>query len=273
MAFEVTTKMMAYAVLSASLIIFLVAFTFPGQTALLSAAAFFAAFSAVISFILWKWGYLLFPYITQRSNIIEVHDGGWELTPAQDAILKRVGEEYYASVYLHIKMYRSTTEKTAEENIVYVDAFERAIAQLKYPVKIGTILYAKEISKYREDIETKRYEAQLRLSREREKSEADVLTLDRLEKEVAMWESQLNRIISGERPMGLIAYAMTTGVGVTKDAAVAVAKNQAAELKTLLANALNIEVSYLFGEDMKKCYEMEYQIPPTIREAEKFVES
>jgi len=273
MAFEITTKMMAYGVLSLSILAFLVAFTFPGQTTLMSLATFTVAVSTVVSFILWKWGYLFVPYITQRANIIEVHDGGWELTPAQDAVVKRVGDEYYASVFLHIKMYRSTTEKTAEENIVYIDAFERAIAQLKYPVKIGTILYAKEISKYREDIETKRYEAQLRLSREREKSEPDVLTLDRLEKEVAMWESQLNRIISGERPMGLIAYAMTTGVGVTKDAAVAVSKNQAAELKMLLANALNIEVAYLFGEDMKKCYEMEYQIPPTIKEAEKLMEA
>jgi hypothetical protein len=78
--------------------------------------------------------------------------------------------------------------------------------------------------------------------------------LDRLEKEVAMWEAQLSRITSGERPMGLISYAMTTGVGVTKDAAVAVAKNQAAELKTLLSNALNVEISYLIGEDMKKCF-------------------
>jgi len=273
MAFEVTTRMMAYAVLTASILVFLVVFTFPGQTVLLSAAAFFAALSAVVSFILWKWGYLLLPYITQRSNIVEVHDGGWELTPAQDAIVKHIGDQYYASVFLHIKMYRSTTEKTAEENVIYVDAFERAIAALKYPVKIGTILYAKEISKYREDIETKRYESQLRLSREREKGEPDVLTLDRLEKEVAMWEAQLNRIIAGERPMGLISYAMTTGVGVTKDAAVAVSKNQAAELRTLLANALNIEVIYLFGEDMKKCYEMEYLIPPTIKEAEKLVEA
>ena len=73
--------------------------------------------------------------------------------------------------------------------------------------------------------------------------------------------------------MGLISYGMTTGVGVTKDAAVAVAKNQAAELKTLLANALNVEVNYYYGEDMKRCYEMEYMIPPTIRALKDFVES
>jgi len=273
MAFELTTKQMAYAVIVSSVLVFLVMFTLPGAGILQTVAAFFAAACAILSFVIWKWGYLFIPFFTKRMNIIEVHDGLWETTPAQDAIVKKIGDLYYASVFLHLKMYRSTTEKTQEENVIYVDSFERAISNIKYPVKIGEVLYAKEIGKYREDVETRRYEAQLKLQREREKTEPDVLALDRLEKEVSMWEAQLNRIISGERPMGLIAYAMTTGSGITKDAAVAISKNQAAELKTLLANALNIEVAYLYGEDMKKCFELEYFVPPSVKEAEKFIES
>lgn len=269
---EIGTRYFAYATLGAGLLVLIIAFSTPVMP-LKTVATVFAAAMVPLSFALWKWGYLLIPYFTQRTNIIEVHDGGWELTPAQDAIVKKIGDNFYASVFLHIKMYKSTTERSAEENIVYTEAFERAIAQIKYPVKVGTVLFAKEISKYREDIETKRYEAQLKLQREREKPEADVITIDRLEKEVAMYEAQLTRIATGERPMGLIAYAMTTGVGVTKDAAVAVAKNQAAELKTLFANALNVEVTYLRGEDMRKCYEMEMMIPPTVKEAEAFVEA
>jgi hypothetical protein len=273
MAFELTTKQMAYVVIVSAVLVFLVMFTLPGAGFLQTVAAFAAAAAAVLSFVIWKWGYLFIPFFTKRANIVEVHDGLWEVVPAQDAIVKKIGDQYYASVFLHLKMYRSTTEKTQEENIIYVDSFERAISNIKYPVKIGEVLYAKEIGKYREDVETRRYEAQLKLQREREKSEPDVLALDRLEKEVSMWEAQLNRIISGERPMGLIAYAMTTGVGITKDAAVAIAKNQAAEIKTLFANALNIEVAYLYGEDMKKCYELEYAVPPSAKEAEKFIES
>ena len=271
MALEIGTRQWAYATIGAGIIIMIIAFSTPVMP-LKTVATIIAGLSTVLSFALWKWGYILIPYFTKRAQIVEVHDSGYEITPAQDAIVKKVGDNYYASVFLHIKMYKSATEKTAEENIVYIDSFERAIAQIKFPVKIGTILFAKEISKYREDIETKRYEAQLRLQREREKPEPDVITLDRLEKEVAMHEAHLSRIAAGERPMGLIAYAMTTGIGVTKDAAVAVAKNQAAELKTLLANALNVEVTYLYGEDMKKCYELEMMIPPTVKEAERFIE-
>jgi hypothetical protein len=135
------------------------------------------------------------------------------------------------------------------------------------------ILFAKDISKYREDVETRKYEAQLRLQRLRENAEPDVIAIDRLEKEVAMWESQLTRIATGERPMGMISYIMVTGNGVTKDAGVAVAKNRAAEVKTLFANALNVEVDYLYGDDMKRCFEMEFVIPPTTKAMkEKFEE-
>ncbi len=273
MALEFTTRQMAYASIGLSILVFLILATLPGGSMIQIGAALVAVFGAVFSFILWKWGYVFLPFFTKRANIIEVHDGIWETTPAQDAIVKKVSDEYYASIFLHIKMYKSTTERSQEENMVFIDSFERAISNIKYPIKISTLLFAKDIAKYREDIETKKYEAQLKLQREKEKSEPDVLALDRLEKEVGMYEAELNRIVSGDRPMGLIAYAMTTGTGVTKDAAVAVAKNQAAEIKTLLANALNVDVSYLYGEDMKKCYDMEYMIPPTIKELQKFIEA
>jgi hypothetical protein len=268
---QISTKHVALFTLGLGIIIFIIGFAQP-ILPLKPIVLIVAAICMPISLAIWKYGYVILPIITRKANVVEVHDAGYEVTPAQDAIVKKVGNQYYASVFLHIKMYKSVTERSAEETMVYVDSFERAIAQIKFPVKVGTVLFAREIGKYKEDIETKKYVAVQRLQREREKAEPDPITIDRLEKEIAMYEQQLARISAGERPLGLIAYAMTTGTGITKEAAVAVAKNQAAELKTLLANALNVEVTYLYGEDMKKCYEMEAMIPPTTREMEKFIE-
>jgi len=169
MALGFTTRQMAYGAMLISALIFIVMATLPGGSTLQFVMAGLSLGAAVFSFILWKWGYILIPFITKRLNIIEVHDGGWETTPAQDAIVKKVGDEYYASVFLHIKMYKSTTERSEEENLVFIDSFERAIANIKFPVKISTVVFAKDISKYREDIETKKYTAQLKLQREREK--------------------------------------------------------------------------------------------------------
>ena len=273
MAEVLSTRNWAIASMGFAAVIVAIVFTLPVENTFKSVAAAIAAMCAFGSFALWKYGYILVPYFTQRANIIEVHDGGYEVNPAQDAIVKKIGDEFFATSFLHLRMYRSTTERTEEENLVYVDSFERAVSQIKYPVKVGMVLFAKEISKYREDIETRKYEAQLRLQRLRESSEPDVIALDRLEKEVAMWESQLTRISTGERPMGMISYVMVTGTGVTRDAAVAVSKNRAAEVKTLFANALNVEVEYLYGDDMKRCFEMEFLVPPTTRAIkEKFEE-
>ncbi|MEM4209372.1 MAG: hypothetical protein QW833_03205, partial [Candidatus Anstonellaceae archaeon] len=188
---------------------------------------------------------------------------GYEIPPSQEVILKKEGNIYYASAFLGIKLYDSTTEKSPQENIVYSEYFERAISSVRFPVKFSMMVYVIDISHHRRELETKYAEAQLKLSREREKPEPDILKLDRYEKEVAMYEAQLNRLISGFKPMGTIIYAMTTATGLSKEAAIAEVKSQANELRSTLANALNVQVVHLQGDEMLKCFEWEHIIPPT----------
>ncbi|MBI4399352.1 hypothetical protein HY570_01255 [Candidatus Micrarchaeota archaeon] len=226
------------------------------------AAIFFLA-----SLVIYKYGYFLIPFFTKFTNIIQIIDT-YEIPPAQDVILKEVGGVYYASAFLAVKIYESTTDKSPDEIRVYSEYFERAISSVKFVVKFCMMLYIKDVSKYRESIETRRAEAQLRLARERDKPDPDILKLDRYEREVAMWDAQLSRIAGGLKPMGATFYAMTTATGVSKDAATAAAKAQANELKATVSNALNTEVIILAGEDMKKCFEWEYFIPPTPHDLE-----
>ena len=104
------------------------------------------------------------------------------------------------------------------------------------------MVYMKDISEHGSRIETKHAEAQLRLARERDKPDPDVLRMDRYEKEVAMWENQINKLTRGIKPMGVVSYVMTTAIGVSKEAAMAAANAQANELKATIANALNVQV-------------------------------
>jgi len=59
---------------------------------------------------------------------------------------------------------------------------------------------------------------------------------------------------------------MTTGEGATEDMALAAAKNQANEIKSTISTTLNAEVAVLTGDDMKRCFEWEYLMPPVVRE-------
>ena len=225
----------------------------------------------VFGVLFWKYGYIIIPLITQRTNIIMMSEFGYEIPPSQDVIVKSADGAFYASAFLGLKIFESASEKSAEENIAYSQFFERAISNIKYVTKVAYLLYVEDVGEKRKTIETKRAEAQLRLARERDKPEPDVLKIDRYEREVAIWDGQLGRLIKGVKPMGIIAYAQTTAVGLSKEAAIAAVRAQASELRTVLANALNVEVVHLTGDEMLKCFEWEKFFPTTVQELEESV--
>jgi len=267
---EITNKLYAYIALAAGMLIFFFGLGLPGEFKIIGLAI--SGFFIMLTFAIYKYGYIVIPLLTQFARVVEVHDSGYEVPPGQEAILKKVGDLYYASMFLVVKIFESASEKSPEENAVYTQYFERAISSVKHVTKFATMVYVKDLGKYRERIETKRAEAQLRLSRERDKPDPDVLRIDRYEREVAMYDGQLSRIASGVKPMGVISYMMTTASGVTKEAAIAAARNQANELKATVSNAMNTEVILLTGEDMKLCYDWEHTLPASTAELEQSLE-
>lgn len=227
-----------------------------------------AGLGSALAILFWKYGYVIIPMITKTTGTAILTDTGYEIPPSEDVIVKKYENVYYASAFLGIKVFESTTEKSPEEMITYNEYFERAISNLKYVTKVAYLLYVEDISEKRRIVETKRAEAQLRLARERDKPEPDVLRIDKYEREVAQWDNQLNQLIKGIKPMGVVAYAMTTAAGISKDGAIASVRAQANELRTVLANALNVEVEVLTGDEMLKCFEWEKFFPVTAKELE-----
>ena len=247
-------------------------FSLIGGGGLLSLLGGLLAFTgSLLGVLFWKYGYIMVPLITERAKIVMMSDLGYEIPPAQDVVVKSANGIFYASAFLGLKIFESATEKTSEETMSYNQFFERAISNIKYVTKIAYMLYVEDVGEKRKLIETKRAESQLKLARERDKSQPDVLRIDKLEREVAIWDSQLTKLIKGVKPMGVIAYAQTTAVGLSKEAATASARSQANELKTVLANALNVEVVTLTGDEMLKCFEWEKFFPTTAQEMEESV--
>jgi len=247
-------------------------FSLIGGGGLLSILGGLLAFSgSVLGVLFWKYGYIMIPLITERTKIVMLSDLGYEVPPSQDCIVKNANGVYYATAFMGLKIFESATEKTTEETMSYNQFFERAIPNIKYVTKVAYMLYVEDVGEKRKTIETKRAESQLRLARERDKSQPDVLKIDKYEREVAIWDSQLTKLIKGVKPMGVIAYAQTTATGLSKDAATAQVRSQANELKTVLANALNVEVVILTGDEMMKCFEWEKFFPTSPQELEESV--
>ncbi|MBN2478586.1 hypothetical protein JXB01_04830 [Candidatus Micrarchaeota archaeon] len=226
-----------------------------------SLLAFFAALLFFLSILLWKYGYLIVPMITQHTNIVELRDS-YEVVPARDIIIKRTDKGYYASKFMEIRFYESTLDKEKREVKTLFESFEKAILSLRNIVKISLLISAIDLSKQLDEIKTKRSIAESRKSKLKPNSDDAV----RLEREIAMWNRKLDRFSKGERSLELIAYASTTSFGLTKDEAVTKVKRQAKEVSTVLSSTLGCEVHDLIDTEMLKCFEWDLFFPSSSEE-------
>jgi hypothetical protein len=233
-----------------------------------------AGLGAIGAAIFLKMGYLVVPMITQKTKTIVVTDTGYEIPPAQDTIVKKAQNGvYYASAFLGMKIYQSALEREEGEMVAYNKQFEMAMTQFKKVVKISYAMHAVDISNDRKKLETQKAEGQLKLQKEREKSEPDVLRINQFERQIAYFEGMINQLSKGLRPMKVVLYAMVTDTGITKDEAIARVKNAADKLGTLLSNSFNCETDLLTGDEMLKAFEWEKFLPTTIEELEDQTES
>ena len=228
---------------------------------------------AVFGILFVKYDYIMVPLITQKTKTIMLSDlGTYELPPAQDVIVKQVGNNYYASSFLNIEIFKSPTEEPREETMKYNEFFERAVSSLRHVTKIAYLIQVEDITKKRQEIEAKRAEVQSKLARERQKpldkEGKQRMIIDDCEKEFEIWDRQLTKISKGRKPMGILAYAMATTAGVSKDAAISNVRAYIEEVKIAIANSLNVDVKVLSGDEMLKCFEWEVFFPTTVQEVE-----
>ncbi|MFH1393822.1 MAG: hypothetical protein ABII71_05690 [Candidatus Micrarchaeota archaeon] len=240
------------------------------QLLLLGALVFYPdgliAIAAIFSFIaaaaVWRFGFLLKPLIARQANILEGF-GKYEIPPSQDIILKKEGNRYYAAAYLLVRFTQSSTEKGPEQIALLRQSYERALSSLNYVYKISNMVCPVELAPYVDDIKERRSKAETRLSElsSLPASANQGSDMARLKREIESCGSQLERIQSGERPMRVMNYAMTCASSLSRDDAIAKARQQAAELKTLVASTLDTEILQLSGDDMKRCFEWEHMLP------------
>ncbi len=229
-----------------------------------------AGLTALGAVLLIRYEYLIIPLIKQRSKTIITSDlVTYDLSPSQDTIAFNHGNEYYASAFLGIEVYRSPTEEISEENLKYNEFFERAISSFRNVTKIGYLIHLEEIGENLLDLERKKNEAQNKLTRERQKprTKETPLVLEKYQKELEIWDRQIKKIRAG-KPMGVIAYAMVTSQGDSKDAAGVNAKSKAEEIRIAISNSLNVRVDMLRGDQLLKCIEWERFYPISTEELE-----
>jgi hypothetical protein len=208
----------------------------------------------------------MIPYFTRGQRTINSDEAVVEISPTEDVIVKKVGSEFYATMFVTVKIFKSVTTMSDDEKFGFMSLWERSISSMKSVAKYTVLLYIKDLAKYRESIEGRKAKAQMNMAKEREKPNPDNAQLDLYEREISMWDNIVSRLDTGEKPTALMTFIQTTAKGATKDAAMAAVRQNVSEIRTAVGTALNVEVAPLMGEDLKRCFDWEYALPPTIKE-------
>ncbi len=259
-----TNKRMALIIVIVQLLLLAALLFFPNILVVILATLSFLAAAA-----LWRFGYLLKPIITKQANVIEGF-GKYEIPPAQDVIVKKQGNRYFATAYLLINFTASSTEKTAQQIAIMKQSYERSISSLNHICKISNMICPVDLTPYVDRIKEKRSKAESKLSELAglPLSANQGAEMARLRREIDSCANQLERIQEGERPMRMLNFAMTCATDHSKDNAIAKVKSQANELKTVVASTMDSEVNIIEGDELKKCFEWDYMLPQKNEEDE-----
>lgn len=206
-------------------------------------------------------GHILTPLITKLLNVT-YYKGEYIFPPGQEVIVKKSGNKYLAGKYLLLNIQeREEISKMEEHGITYVKDIENALSTINVPVKIGFLVSSKDSTSFRDDKQSKVYELSLKIKREMEKGEPDVIKIDKWQKEKEREENLLRRLAGGVKPLHAICYVSTIGKGITISEAIDKVKAQTREIKAIISNSMNTEVVELIGEDMELCFELDF-FPP-----------
>ena len=225
----------------------------------LSASIFFqSALAATVgalfffmSIALWKYGYVIMPFLIKGAKIVEIGNN-FEIPPSQDVIVGKRGGNFLATIFLLARVYESSSEVEGAQKIALGDRFEKAVSSSGFPFKICVIVSPLDMKNELDEIRSRRSIAESR--REKLASSKQDAEIARMDREIVMWNRQIDRLTGGQTPLEMIFYLSTTASGLTKEEAITRAKTQASELSVVVGSALSCEIVELKGEEMKKCF-------------------
>jgi len=214
--------------------------------------------SAIFIGLLVFLGNQTFPFLLFNRTLI-FDNLNYEIPGTLDVVVTKIGEYYYATRFLAVKLYQSASDDP-ESVLTSHKMFEQAVINFKRPFKLGYLVYALDISEKRKELEFQRSKITVQLQKAQEAPNPDALLIDKLRRERDYWNLQIQKLEKGLRPMEVLIYAAVSAEGINKDQAIAESLNYAQELRTLLENALRAEISLIKGPEIVKMIRSEYII-------------
>ncbi len=210
--------------------------------------------------------FIIFPLFTTILNIKVTPAKDYYIPKKQNCVIKNVSGLYYATGYLtaNVYSYAFSAEKVEETEDAQLasapEKWERIIMNISFPFKFNAITFAHDVQEYREELEGKRGFLEFQLSKEMNASTPSQMAIDDLQRRINVIQTRIERISSGERPVGSLIYIETTAVGVSEKAAIDALENQLNQLQTAF-NALDLQIMRVVGRELHILFSFNYALP------------
>ena len=209
------------------------------------------------------YAYYFMPFIGRKNGTVILNDEPpFYVTASGNAIIVREDENIYASVFIKIPVYLSSTEMSDEEKLNFSRSFSKMITiNSRYPMKLASQLYYLNKDEYIRRISAKLNEVEDKYNKlKSDKTTPDKL-LERAEGELAMWHNLFDGV-NKSPSQNQMAYAMVSAPGANEEEAVAIAMQRAEEIAAGAGSIFGVSASIATGDEMLVFVEPEYSIPP-----------
>ncbi len=233
--------------------------------AILALAASVLAFAA-------KDYYYMFNPIVRMKHMTAVIDSGepFYMSPNGNSIIVRDENEVYATSFIKVPVYSSSTEMSDEEKLNFTSLFARLVSISKNPIRLSSQLNSINKDEYMSRITAKLNESEQRYNTLQNDKATPAKELDRVKGEVTMWRNMFDNV-SRSNSQELNLYASITAVGNTEDEAINLSSLRAEEVAAGISATLGVTATIATGNDILVFIEPDYMIPPaTITEMMKY---
>ncbi|MGC8649246.1 MAG: hypothetical protein ACP5UN_03465 [Candidatus Micrarchaeia archaeon] len=206
------------------------------------------------------YSYLIIPVFKQmkRHVVLSNEDPYW-IASSSDSILHKEGEEYIATVYIKIPLYKSETEMAPEEKLEFARQTSRLLGQSHLPIRFTQEMRIMNKDAYIDTIQNMITDAENEESRLMAQN-ASPNELSKIRGKLGMWRGILDNT-NKSNSLELIIYSSVSGKGSQEFEAVGVAQQRAREAMSAVTSIFGITPSIITGDELLKFVEPEYMIP------------
>ena len=219
-----------------------------------------ALFLDVLAFATRYYTYIMMPLFKQRKKNItlDVQEPYW-IAGSNDAIVRKIGEEFIATTFILIPLYRSATEMSVDEKLSFGAQIGRLISINTEPVRYSTQLHVMDKEAYLSSIRDSLNMSENEIIELTQKN-ASQHEIDNAKGRTTMWRNMMERM-SIEQSFELVLYASVSASGTKEYEATSIVQQRARDLMSGISSTLGITTSIITGNEMLKVIEPDHLIP------------